>query len=190
MLKVICESLLLAYLNPLLNWQVVLMSFAQNDITSFLVQSNVLAGGCSLAVRFWWKCFVIVAWYIFLGFQLEKLSAAGLPLLQIRDASVFHILKALCQEESGPFIYLFFCSIISFKSQAYFHTLANLKKWNGCLLPWVEKKSIFDRCQNLIRRLFNSLAAGRFITMFYLHRCMFEMYLWKDVLPALKELGI
>lgn len=63
------------------------------------------------------------------------LRAAGLPLLQMRDPSAFKfeaapphpILKAPCLEESGQTINLLFYGNISFKSQAYFHTLANLK---------------------------------------------------------------
>lgn len=50
----------------------------------------------------------------------------------MRDFSVYkfetpQILKPLWQNRGDPSINLFFYSIISFKSQTYFHTLGNFK---------------------------------------------------------------
>ena len=60
MLEVVRERLLMVYLTPLLNWQVVLMFLSQNDVTLFLVESNVLTGNCLLAARFWCRCFFLL----------------------------------------------------------------------------------------------------------------------------------
>lgn len=43
-------------------------------------EKNVLAGNCLLAFRCCWKYLVVVAWYIFLDFQLEVL---GSPVLRL-----------------------------------------------------------------------------------------------------------